>query len=763
MSNRILDYIGLNIEKIPEQLVKEKTMYKAPNVHDNAEIYRIYKKISVKDIDILISDTDRTTDIKERYETSKPLDIYIKENTESFEELTEKASIDEIKKLESLQEKLQEKMPYFIKYDKNYLWQIFYSKDSNRYFMLFPAREGETSVLFYMIKKKLEEEDSKIFVPICKGYYEERLLSKDEITELENYIWIFSKSWPTTFEVNADGNTTMYIIGNTKLEDGIESKYRIEIKNREEGLNIHLLIKALFILVTETNYKYNIQPMIGNNGELGFVYNNEIITISNLTHFIYEQYGISKTKKAEISKEIVENQKKISEIKEEIRRKNELYVRQEKQIVLFIECKKSFFKKITYFFKSDKKLTGISGKHLKSEETDSENKETDKIVDSEERKISGSYNLSDLVKSCLQNAEADKKLKDIKADLKVLELKDKNLDSKIENAKKYLSEIEKHKKSIFDFWRFSNKDEMTALNVGEELENKGKEKKLQPIFNIDEDMQEFAENVDEIQKRKLSTEECNSVFICQYILKSINALNELEELSKVKGIPTNIIEERRQKLNKIIENELGNLKENYNGDIKTQIFGELVDDYTKIKTLKDKEHRENKKDIYSILKINKETTLTEFTDTIKYYSKLLDEAYTKMTSASDMPIFYYDEVINPKELEDINKSNNRIRDDLKKYVIGEINPYKLASNKDISKIYRIQTKPDMHIVYFSNIIYYDNANKTLPNGMDESTQVLIKPEKINLTDYKEKTINILIENNQFDVEIRKIKLIEEKI
>ena len=37
-----------------------------------------------------------------------------------------KASIDEIKKLETLQEKLQEKMPYFIKYDKNYLWQIFF-------------------------------------------------------------------------------------------------------------------------------------------------------------------------------------------------------------------------------------------------------------------------------------------------------------------------------------------------------------------------------------------------------------------------------------------------------------------------------------------------------------------------------------------------------------------------------------------------------------------------------------------------------------
>ena len=72
--------------------------------------------------------------------------------------------------------------------------------------------------------------------------------------------------------------------------------------------------------------------MIGNKGELGFVYNNEIITISNLTHFIYEQYGIKENQKRKIFDEISHNEKLIEENKEEIKKKNELYVRQERGI-----------------------------------------------------------------------------------------------------------------------------------------------------------------------------------------------------------------------------------------------------------------------------------------------------------------------------------------------------------------------------------------------------------------------------------------------
>ncbi len=47
----------------------------------------------------------------------------------------------------------------------------------------------------------------------------------------------------------------------------------------------------------------------------------------------------------------------------------------------------------------------------------------------------------------------------------------------------------------------------------------------------------------------------------------------------------------------------------------------------------------------------------------------------------------------------------------------------------------------MSIVYFSNIIYYDNYNKTLPLGMDVSTKGIIdtdmfKLKLINRTDFR---------------------------
>ena len=40
------------------------------------------------------------------------------------------------------------------------------------------------------------------------------------------------------------------------------------------------------------------------------------------------------------------------------------------------------------------------------------------------------------------------------------------LSKKIENAELYIKEIEKHKKSIFEFWKFTNKDEKNQLSEG---------------------------------------------------------------------------------------------------------------------------------------------------------------------------------------------------------------------------------------------------------------------------------------------------------
>ena len=46
------------------------------------------------------------------------------------------------------------------------------------------------------------------------------------------------------------------------------------------------------------------------------------------------------------------------------------------------------------------------------------------------------------------------------------------IERKIKNANIYLNEIDLHKKSIFEFWKFTNKDELPSLNEGEEEENK---------------------------------------------------------------------------------------------------------------------------------------------------------------------------------------------------------------------------------------------------------------------------------------------------
>lgn len=67
-------------------------------------------------------------------------------------------------------------------------------------------------------------------------------------------------------------------------------------------------------------------------------------------------------------------------------------------------------------------------------------------------------------------------VKNLKLDQKALELKKVNLERKIKNANIYLNEIDLHKKSIFEFWKFTNKDELPSLNEGEKEENKEKKK-----------------------------------------------------------------------------------------------------------------------------------------------------------------------------------------------------------------------------------------------------------------------------------------------
>lgn len=66
----------------------------------------------------------------------------------------------------------------------------------------------------------------------------------------------------------------------------------------------------------------------------------------------------------------------------------------------------------------------------------------------------------------------------------------------------------------------------------------------------------------------------------------------------------------------------------------------------------------------------------------------------------------------------------------------------------------------MPIIYYSNIMFYDNFNKTLPVGMDLSSKVLVDLSKIKVNCIKEVEFNINSQINEFEVSTKKIRLYE---
>ena len=64
------------------------------------------------------------------------------------------------------------------------------------------------------------------------------------------------------------------------------------------------------------------------------------------------------------------------------------------------------------------------------------------------------------------------------------------------------------------------------------------------------------------------------------------------------------------------------------------------------------------------------------------------------------------------------------------------------------------------MLFLSNCIYYNNLNQTLPLGMDEGTTIITKVgdnKKVGDTE-----VNMLFEKDEFNVEIRKIRIMKEE-
>ncbi len=751
-----LEYLGLDLDKIPQNLKKfEPLEFRVSRFYDEKQ-YRQYRYIDVKDIQILLSPTNRLTDLNEKYQKARPLCEYLDNKNEenlikhtTFLNMLKNVSIEEIENVENEQTKLNREIPFKVKFQGNYLWQIYYSENTDKYFMIVPTEDTDYSTFFYLLKRQIENKRvGKVFVPVSNVKYSNKYLKKSEFEDIENYLWLFTKDWPLIYEVYDKKNEmTVQIIGETNVYEKIKTTYKIQLNNEAEASEFYKLVKALFILQTEIPNYYNFETNINNEGKLEFYLDDQKIEYKHMVEFIREQYKIGLKRRKEVKSKIRAYNKRIKKLQELVATQEIEYLAKEKQISTFLECKKSFFGKVKYYFKYSKK----SNKGIKTEveeEIVEENQQAEPVQTSEPTKrekkripIKKIYTLEELITSYKELEELENQMKNLLMDINALKLKTKNLAKKIENASKYIEEIDSHKKSIFEFWKYSNKDEMDVLPEGEQ-EEVNVIKRIEKTFNYEDDLEEFGKKLDKIQRKNLTKEDTDSVYIA--------TTNLAEVLNKIKT--NNILPEEIEKSLKDLKAEAKELKsldeEEYD------IFGNVIQDTTKIRKINNKKHRELPKDKFNILEVNKNTKQIGFKLVLQSIIQNITKALEKGVIPESLPVYkaINENILNNKGINvfNINPEN-------------EMKEASMAYGNNIN-LYKLHIKEGTKGIGFTNIIFYDNQNKTLPVGMDLSTKMIIDTSKLHLRMLDQKSFNIMSFDNEqddfSDFEIKKVTVFD---
>lgn len=733
-----LKYIGLDLNNIPEFLLDYRDVDFKPSKVIEENTFKIYRYVNLKDIEILLTPKNRLDSIYEKYMDAVPLNMYLdsenEENIVRYAELLkmfEHLNIKEVEQIDKQQKAFNKKVPFKVKYDNNYLWQVYYSEYTGKYFMMVTIEDLDYSCFFYLLKKKIElnktGKDEFIFIPISGTDYTKRYLKRSEISDLEKYIWLFTKQWPQIYEVfDYDNELVMHIVGKTDIYDGVETWYKNELKTKEESDKFYKFIKALFILQTELPHYYKFNTQIGEKGELIFEHNSKLINYECLSKLINDEYK----KYSEQLKNIFEEKEKLDikleKLKNEEKEKNLEYLFKEKQVATYLECRTSIFGRIKYFFKSK------NGKFIR-EKIKNKNKEI-KQQNKIEKDISNSiieekeyYTIEDLIKVCIELDRIEIRIKNSQIDINALEDKINNLNNKIKNANIFIQKIEEHKKSIFEFWKFANKDELIGLNPGQEEKETKKDETLKKTFKYEEDIEDLGILADKIQREKLTKKECDSLYIA-----STEILNDINKIKQEKRITKASLDQIKEEAKK--EVVLFN-SENFD------IFGNVKEDKTKISILANKKHREAPKDKFKILDISKDLSLEEYTSEISNQYKTIEKAILKSNTIVDMSAYLISE----------EKLNNN---ELKVFHINPNLAIEEASYEEKIHIHKIDLKEGMNTVYYTNIIYYDNNNNTLPLGMNITDKILVDLSKFELRIKKQKIFRINQDINEIENKVK---------
>lgn len=731
-----LKYIGLDLEKLPDFLMMYKDVdYKPTKAYEQRD-FKVYKYINIKDIQILLTPKNRLDSVIEKYEQALPLAMYLDEKNEenivrhaSFLKMLEKVNKKEIAKIDEEQTEMSKNVPFKVKYDTNYLWEIYYSEFTGKYFMMVTTEDQDYSAFFYLLKKQIEcnknNKNETIFVPVSYMDYTKRYLKKSEISDLEKYIWLFTKDWPKIYEVfDINNDLIIHIVGKTDVYDKIKSYYKIELKTKDDAVKFYTVVKALFILRTELPHHYDFETQISPKGELQFEFNNKVIDYKNISKFIKEEY---KKNAKELQRIFDEKEKldiQLDKLKEEELEKNKEYLFKEKQVATYLECRKSVFGRIKYFFKNKNgKFVRNKNKNLNTKKIKEENEIQKSIANSiiEEKEL---YTIEDLIKICIELDRINIRIKDNNLDIKALEDKIEVVNNKIKNATLFIEKIEEHKKSIFEFWKFANKDSAIGLNAGTTIKEKEKTKKIKRAFDYEEDTEDLGIEADGIQRDLFNKEETDSIYIAN--------TNELNSINALRNNNNEYLKEKFEEIKKVSENKTGGIEVN-----SFDIFGNIKNDKTKISVLSNKKHRESLKDKNRIMEISNNTTIEEYTEQINTHIKNINNAMEKTSAITDMDVYLC--------------SNDKLNlNDIKVFYINPTDAIKASNATDKINLYKLKIKKEMNLIYNTNIIYYDNSNNTLPLGMNVKQTVLFDMNKYKLDLKKQKIFRIDRETNDFD-------------
>lgn len=720
-----LDFLGLNLSKLPK-FIKESTppTFNTSRLNNDKDL-KVYKFVPINQIEILLTPCLRSDNIKKKYAEAMPLKFFLNDDGDpdeillfkTFAKIVRNMSIQEIEKIEKMQENFAEEIPFKVKYNRDNLWQIYYSESLDKYFMLVCTKEETFSEFLYLLKaqiefsKKRKKDSPKIYVPINYVGYSEEILQKNEIVDLENYLWLFTQNWPLIFEVyNSNDELSIQIVGETFVYKNIKSNYKVVLKSTEEAIKFYKLLKALFILQTEIKGQYSFETKIDSSNGLSMYLSKVEITFDSLTNFIKNEFLLADYEIKNQNKKTIELEKRLGELKSEVKAKEDEYLQKQKEISTYLECKKTFIGKMKYFFKSDKK-----------EKLKRNQQNIDNIAETESASIDTKpikayigekefYTIEDLVTIYSLHERGEKYYKDLKQDIKALELKLENLISKVRNANQYIEEIDKHKKSIFEFWKFANKDEKLALEMAEDKDSDNDKNEFKKSFDLEMDFEKLGEEADRIQRKKLSNEENDGIFIAQTELLYFMNMLRSNQIAKYD-----------------LENVLNELKEEFNDnrlviDSETfDIFGNIEENNNKIKYIGSRSHRETEKSKFKIMNINKKIDVFDFAEKMQSIVNYLEGAIPKMNSLYDMCLYKLVPISKNVEEDDFCVYNINVENELENFKEDDEGAYNLIC---------LNYKEDMPLLYYTNSMFYDNTNKTLPLGMNLSSKVLIDNRRL---------------------------------